>query len=151
MTRNYDSSYGLWKVTTEGDCEDATTKNLGIYEGNISDIAFYLKDKCEYSLRFSPAKITEIDSVDVTHYGSVSVSLDISSGTWDMSCEDRVNYFKALLNTENREHRITVITVEPGQYYASVKLVGYDSHEEYVRKTALEKLTDEEKEVLGLL
>ena len=148
MTKNYNSSYGLWKVTTEGDCEGKTTRNLGIYEGNISDIAFYLKDKCEYSLRFSPAKATKIDSDDVTHYGCVNISLDIDSGTWNMSPEDRVNYFKILLYTENREH---VITVEPGQYYASVKLVGYDSHEEYVRKTALEKLTDEEKEVLGLL
>lgn len=148
MTKNYDTSYGLWKVTTEGDCEGKTTRNLGIYEGNISDIAFYLKNKCEYSLRFSPAKATKVDAYDVTHYGSVSVSLDIDSGTWNMSCEDRTNYFKVLLNTENREH---VITVEPGAYYASVKLVGYDSHEEYVRKMALEKLTDEEKEVLGLL
>lgn len=148
MIKNYNSSYGLWKVTTEGDCEGKTTKNLGIYEGNISDIAFYLKDKCEYSLRFSPAKATKIDSDDVTHYGSINISLDIDSGTWNMSPEDRVNYFKVLLYTENREH---IITVEPGQYYASVKLIGYDSHEEYVRKTALEKLTDEEKEVLGLL
>lgn len=148
MTKNYNSSYGLWKVTTEGDCEGKTTRNLGIYEGNISDIAFYLKNKCEYSLRFSSAKATKIDSYDVTHYGYVNISLDIDSGTWNMSPGDRVNYFKALLNTENREHKITV---EPGNSYASVKLVGYDSHEEYVRKTALEKLTDEEKEVLGLL
>lgn len=148
MTRNYDSSYGLWKVTTEGDCEGKTTRNLGIYEGNISDIAFYLKNKCEYSLRFSQARATKIDSVDVTHYGNVNISLDIDSGTWNMSPEDRVNYFKVLLNTENRDH---MITVEPGRSFASVKLVGYDSHEEYVRKTALEKLTDEEKEVLGLL
>ena len=148
MIKNYDSSYGLWKVTTEGDCEGKTTRNLGIYEGNISDIAFYLKNKCEYSLRFSPAKATKIDSDDVTHYGCVNVSLDIDSGTWDMSPKDRVNYFEVLLYTENREH---IITVEPGPYFASVKLVGYDSHEEYVRKTALEKLTNEEKEVLGLL
>lgn len=148
MTKDYNSSYGLWKVTTEGDCEGKTTRNLGIYEGNISDIAFYLKDKCEYSLRFTPAAVITIDSCDVIHYGSVSVSLPIDSGTWDMSCEDRVNYFKVLLNTENRED---VIIVEPGQYYASVKLVGYDSREEYIRKTALEKLTDEEKEVLGLV
>ena len=148
MTNSYDSSYGLWKVTTEGDCEGKTTINLGIYEGNISDIAFYLKNKCEYSLRFTPVKVIEIDSCDVNHYGHVNVSLDIRSGTWDMSCQDRANYFKILLNTENREH---IITVEPGQYYASVKLVGYDNREEYVRKTALEKLTDEEKEVLGLL
>lgn len=148
MTKDYNSSYGIWKVTTEGDLEGKTTRNLGIYEGNISDIAFYLKDKCEYSLQFSSAKATKIDSCDVIHYGSVSISLDIDSGTWNMSPEDRVNYFKVLLNTENREH---IITVEPGQYYASVKLVGYDSHEDYVRKIALEKLTDEEKEVLGLL
>lgn len=148
MTKDYNSSYGLWKVTTEGDCEGKTIRNLGTYEGNISDIAFYLKNKCEYSLQFSPAKDIKIKPCDVTHYGYVNISLDIDSGTWNMSPEDRVNYFKVLLNTENRED---VIIVEPGQYYASVKLVGYDSHEEYIRKTALEKLTDEEKEVLGLV
>jgi hypothetical protein len=142
------SVYGTFKVTTEGDCEGKTTNNLGIYEGNISDIAFYLKNKCAYSLRFSPVKVTKIDSYDVTHYGYVNISLDIDSGTWNMSPEDRVNYFKVLLYTENRDH---IITIEPGQFYASVNLIGYDSHEEYVRKTALEKLTDEEKEVLGLL
>ena len=147
MTNSYDTSYGLWKVTTEGDCEGKTTINLGIYEGNISDIAFYLKDKCEYALQFTPVKVSKIDSYDVTHYGCVHVSLDINSGTWNMSSEDRVNYFKVLLNTENRENA----TVQPGQYFASVKLIGYDRHEEYIRKTALEKLTNEEKEVLRLL
>ena len=147
MTNSYDTSYGLWKVTTEGDCEGKTIKNLGIYEGNISDIAFYLKNKCEYSLEFTPVQVTKIDSCDVTHYGCVDVSLDINSETWKMSPEDRVNYFKVLLNTENREN----VTVQPGQYYASVRLVGYYRRDEYVRKTALEKLTNEEKEVLGLL
>lgn len=44
--------YGVWEVTTEGDCEGRTTRELGIYQGNISDIAVYLKDKVGYTLRF---------------------------------------------------------------------------------------------------
>lgn len=150
MTKNYNVSYGLWKVTTEGDCEGKTTRTLGIYEGNISDIAFYLKDKCEYSLNFSPAVVTKISSTDVLPHGKVNISLPIDSGTWNMSPEDRVNYFTVLLNTEDEKDRFSV---DIGDYFASVKLIGRlsDDSLEVKVKNALDKLTDEDKEVLGLL
>ena len=44
----YDKVYGLWNVTTEGDCEGRSVRNLGTYEGNIDEIAFALADKCFY-------------------------------------------------------------------------------------------------------
>lgn len=44
---------GIWKVTTEADCEGRTTRELGFWEGHIADIAFYLADYCSYSLYFS--------------------------------------------------------------------------------------------------
>ena len=149
MTKDYNSSYGLWKVTTEGDCEGRTTRTLGIYAGNISDIAFYLKDKCEYSLNFSPAPVIRVSSEDVLPHGKVTISLPIDSGTWNMSPEDRVNYFTVLLNTEDEKDRFSV---DVSNYYASVELTGrmFDDSLEVKVKNALDKLTDEEKTILGL-
>ena len=50
----YNNAYGLWEVTTEGDCEGKSTRKLGVYEGFIDDIAFALVGSCCYSLRFKP-------------------------------------------------------------------------------------------------
>ena len=46
------SVYGVWKVTTEADCEGRTVAQLGTYEGFVDDIAFSLADKCYYVLDF---------------------------------------------------------------------------------------------------
>jgi hypothetical protein len=42
----------IWKVTTEGDCEGRSTKELGIFKGHIVDIALSLADKSYYTLNF---------------------------------------------------------------------------------------------------
>lgn len=44
--------YGVWEVTTEGDCEGRSTKRLGRHEGNIFDIAKSLGSQSFYSLNF---------------------------------------------------------------------------------------------------
>ena len=43
---------GVWNVTTEGDCEGRTTKQLGVHVGHITDIAYYLRGESYYSLHF---------------------------------------------------------------------------------------------------
>jgi len=51
-----------WKVTTAGDVEYRTRKDLGIYEGDIIDIAFHLADKEVYELFFEriyPVEVKE--------------------------------------------------------------------------------------------
>ena len=49
-----DSPVGWWNVTTEGDVEGHTTKQLGIHYGHVAEIAFSLE--CTgYSLRFEKA------------------------------------------------------------------------------------------------
>lgn len=45
-------TYGVWAVSTEGDEEGKTFKDLGIYEGYIDEIAFALADKAMYELYF---------------------------------------------------------------------------------------------------
>lgn len=89
--KDYTNPYGTWQVTTEGDCEGRSTRNLGVYVGYLDDIAFALADKCFYSLRFT--KICTEIPVPESARENVSVSLDIKSNTWDMDGKDRVTYF----------------------------------------------------------
>ena len=53
----------LYEVTTEGDCEGRSSRSLGIWEGNISNIAFHLADKMVYSLRFEPITINKPNKI----------------------------------------------------------------------------------------
>ncbi|AFQ96441.1 hypothetical protein [Bacillus phage vB_BceM_Bc431v3] len=43
---------GTWKVTTEGDCEGRSTKQLGTYEGHILDVVRQLAGQAYYQLTF---------------------------------------------------------------------------------------------------
>lgn len=139
----YTNPYGLWEVTTEGDCEGRSRKGLGIFEGYLDDIAFYLADKAYYTLEFKKISIPRISHEDVSmEQSEVDVLLDISSGTWDMSSEKRVLEFKKLLSRRN-------VHVTKGQFYASVKLSQTPTEDER-RQKALSKLTDEERKLLGL-
>ena len=145
----YMNPYGKWRVTTEGDCEGKTTKYLGTYEGYIDEIAFSLADKCFYALEF---KKIENELPNRCPVEKVHISLDIESGTWpnDMSTEERVGFFKRMLKDRDVE-------VTGGQFYASVCLhqnneeIKKAIREKKIREVVLAKLTDEEKELLGLL
>jgi hypothetical protein len=100
---------GVWSVSTEGDCEGRTTRDLGIYYGHVAEISFYLRNKREYSLRFSPSKTNIIDAKDVKKLlsedlakpfeATTSISLDIKSGTWpsDLNPKDRPAVIQAWL------------------------------------------------------
>ena len=139
----YTNPYGLWEVTTEGDCEGRSKKGLGIFEGYLDDIAFYLANKAYYTLEFKKISIPRISHEDVSmEQSEVDVLLDSSSGTWDMSSEKRVLEFKKLLSRRN-------VHVTKSQFYASVKLSQTPTEDER-RQKALSKLTDEERKLLGL-
>lgn len=143
------STFGVWEVTTEGDCEGRTTRNLGIHEGFIDEIAFKLADQAEYKLQFKwlqPRSIAEKPAVAT----EVHISLSIDTGTWDTHGSERTEIFRSFLHGRDVE-------VQDGQFYASVKLLaGADDesralHESQVKRAvALAKLTDQDKEVLGL-
>ena len=42
----------IYFVTTEGDEEGRTTRNLGYFQGNVDDIAFQLADKCANAVNY---------------------------------------------------------------------------------------------------
>jgi hypothetical protein len=135
------SAHGVWKVTTEGDCEGRTTSHLGTHEGYIDDIAFALADKCYYSLQFERVDPKELDQKpkrDVTN-----VSLGIDSGSWDLHGDALVAYWEELLKGRD-------VTVVGHKYYAGVEIArGRDN--DIVRKRQAEKLKQEREDALRKL
>lgn len=144
----YTKAQGFWKVTTEGDCEGRSTRDLGMHFGFIDEIAFALADKCYYSLCF---KEIEPFDVSVPTATKVNVTLDIDSGTWDMSPEQRVVFMNNLLADRDT-------AVEKGDAYASVNLVMGKNElqrkaleKEMLKQQALSKLSEEERAALAEL
>ena len=140
----YQNSFGWWSVTTEGDCEGKSTKNLGTYRGHIDEIAFHLADKCYYSLCFHRMKDEEMTDF-VPKKTSVNVSLDIDSGTWELQGQNRINFFVNMLKDRPG------IFVDEGTSYSSVTLkTNKISEKDLARQKALEKLTPDERKLLGI-
>lgn len=140
MRQEY-SNYGTFKVTTEGDCEGKSVRHLGTFTGYIDEIAFALADKCYYSLRFSLVNPKDLDMTPKRD--TVNVSLDIDSGTWNMKPDVRVEYFRELLKDRD-------VGVLPGISYASCVLTTHKETIEEKREKVLNKLTSEERKLLGL-
>ena len=140
MRQEY-TNYGTFKVTTEGDCEGKSIRHLGTFTGYIDEIAFALADKCYYSLNFSLVSPEELDMTPKRD--TVNVTLNIDSGTWDMKPEERVKYFKELLKDRDVE-------VLPGTSYASCVLTTHKETIEEKKKKILNKLSLEERKLLGL-
>lgn len=142
-------AYGTWTVTTEGDCEGRSTRNLGTHTGYLDDIAFALADQAYYGLRFDAVDPARLKGRPKTGT-KVQVSLDIKTGSWDMDGKQRVKFFQGILKRRN-------VHVKEGQYYACVELIDGSSKEaqaaarkEVMKNSALSKLSAEEREALGL-
>jgi len=136
----YKTTYGLWQVTTEGDVEGRSTTQLGTHKGYIDEIALHLADKQYYSLTF---KLVEPITTFEPTRSKVNVQLAIDSGTWDSSREQ--------LAAEMREFFADrPVHIEPCNYYASFTITTEkDIRAEDIRR-AKAKLTDYEKELLGV-
>ena len=141
-------SYGLWHVTTEGDCEGRTTKDLGVHQGNFDDIAFALAGQACYGLKFE--RVNPSEYTKHPPKTEVNVSLDIETGTWNMDAGQRCAYFRDLLKGRG-------VTVKESDYYACVTLVNglTPADQKTARVAALVasarcKLSPDEAEALGL-
>lgn len=104
---------GVWHVTTEGDEEGRSTRDLGSHEGHIVDIAKKLSPDAFYSLHFSPAFAKEKAKIKAP-LDSVNVHLAIDSGTWDLQGEARLAYYRSMLSGRND------VSVTPCNYFACV-------------------------------
>lgn len=142
MNKKEYTNYGTFEVTTEGDCEGRSTRNLGIHTGYIDEIAFALADKCYYTLCF---KLVEPTSLDLTpKKDTVKISLDIDSGAWDLNVADAKDYFEHFF--VNRD-----VEVVGTHGYGSCTISTHKETIEEKKEKILQKLTDEEKQILGLI
>lgn len=133
--------YGTFDVTTEGDCEGRSTRKLGTFTGYLDELAFALADKCTYSLEFAKHVPSELDKTPKRD--SVNVRLSYDSETWDMPAAERVKYFEDLLKDRN-------VGVRPGTSYGCCLLTRHKETNEEKKAKALEKLTPDERKLLGL-
>ena len=142
MNRKEYTNYGTFNVTTEGDCEGRSIKNLGTYTGYIDEIAFALADKCCYTLCFKLVDHTSLDLIPKKD--TVKISVDIDSGAWDLNIADAKDYFKKFFAKRDVE-------VVSTHGYGSCTISTHKETIEEKKKKILQKLSDEEKQILGLI
>jgi len=140
-TKEY-TIYGTFKVTTEGDCEGRSTRELGVYTGYVDEIAFALADRCCYSLRFTPVEPDELDMTPKKD--TVKISFDINSGAWDLKPADAIRYFKEFFKDRDVE-------VTGAHGCGSCTISTHKETIEEKREKILQRLSDEEKRILGLM
>lgn len=137
MKEIYKNPYGTWHVTTEGDIEGKSIRDLGTFTGYVDEIALHLADKCLYSLTFE--KVQPISEY-IPKKREVNVQFDIESGTWENL---DINEIKDAFSDRPVE-------ITNSNYFASFKIISHRMPEN-VKQNALDKLTEEEKEALGLI
>jgi hypothetical protein len=140
------STYGTWKVTTEGDVEGRSTRQLGVFQGHIDEIAFALADKAFYALKFEKVEPLNIGKA----FTRASVEISIYSDDDGFTGSDRTRKCEDLFIDRP-------VRVEPNGQYGTVTLVaGRTAAEtsaikaEITRQTALAKLSVAERRALGL-
>lgn len=142
MDKKEYTNYGTFKVTTEGDCEGRSVRDLGVYTGYIDEIAFALADKCYYKLCFTLVEPTKLDLTPKKD--TVEISLNIDSGAWDFNGADAMEYFKDFF--ANRD-----VEVIDTHGYGSCTISTHKETIEEKKEKILQKLSEEEKKILGLL
>jgi hypothetical protein len=126
--------YGTFQVTTEADCEGRSTKNLGVYTGFIDEIALHLADKSYYSLRFR--EIEQRTSFPPT-LEDVHVSFDDS-------------FSIAIIKKLFKDRPIQVSDSNYNRSFLISRELSEIEKNKIIRQQALSKLSDKEREVLGL-
>ncbi|AEQ34284.1 hypothetical protein D307_gp180 [Bacillus phage Bastille] len=103
-------SKGIWKVTTEGDEEGRSTRDLGIHKGDIIYIAQKLAQHEFYKLTFTRVNPKEEDVV-LPQKGEVHITV-----YGDDNIEDEHDLLAALAGKALDGEKVSL-----GQYYKSVK------------------------------
>lgn len=90
---------GLWKVTTEGDVEGRSVKDLGTWPGHIADIAFALADQAGSVLQFQRVNPKELEiSKSAMPLDRVAIRLDCGTGAWDLKQSVRVTAYQKIIS-----------------------------------------------------
>lgn len=146
-------AFGIWHVTTEGDCEGRTTTDLGVHEGYLDQVAFDLAGEAMYTLEFNPPGPKDFMSKIPSLVSQVRVSLGHRFKLYSMAALGRTAFFAELLKDRP-------VQVQQSSYYNAVELHRTISPEtrararelelRFKREAALAKLTPEERAILGV-
>ncbi len=124
----------VWKVTTEGDCEGRTMKDLGMFRGNVIEIAKHLSGHAFYALHFSEVKTSE---TDIRANPKDSVSLTINN----------MNHMALIATLKSEGYE-----VGKSNFYNAISVALSEEERSKIKKEiALSKLTDEDRKILGLI
>lgn len=138
----YNKAYGFWHVTTEGDCEGRSTTDLGVFEGNIDTIALALADRCYYyTLYFTAVDPTDYD--ETPKKDEINISISGASGLYDMTKEERLDAMRNMLKDRP-------VFVRDGNRADTFIISTKQESLEERRQKVLDKLTAEERELLGV-
>lgn len=138
----YNKAYGFWHVTTEGDCEGRSTTDLGVFEGNIDTIALALADRCYYyTLYFTAVDPTDYD--ETPKKDEINISISGASGLYDMTKEERLDAMRNMLKDRP-------VFVRDGNRADTFIISTKQESREKRRQKVLDKLTAEERELLGV-
>lgn len=125
----------IWRVTTEGDIEGRTIVDFGYFRGNIIDIAKKLAGAASWKLSFQEFSVGD----KYPNTSRVPLEFHISVNGMNKA---------SLLSTLKQEG---YIEASQSNLYESVKItIDKDEVNKLKREMALSKLSDEEKELLGL-
>lgn len=130
--------YGLWQVSTEGDCEGRSSRNLGVWEGFIDDIALHLADRVMYNLWITPVDINKVTEKPMARRVDVYIN-----SIAHIDAKERLD-----IATRAFAHRN--VRISESNYYGAFVINNNTSEEEILRASALSKLTAAERKVLGL-
>lgn len=139
---NIPSRYGYWQVSTEGDEEGKSIRNLGVFHGNIDEIAFALADRVMWSLDFKQINPDDIPAPK-NYKTRINICLDLKDVPYS-DYEKRIKIMQQMLSGTN-------ISVEKGNAFGNVAIIrpeDPDRIKEHKIEKVLNKLTDEEKELL---
>lgn len=142
---DYENLYGFWHVTTSGDCEGRTTRDLGVHEGWVDDIAFAFAHKAMYDLTFE--RVNPVDwsmNNENPKADEVHVRFNIDSGTWDLKGDDLVDWAANVF----KDRPCHVLR---SNYFSAFALSKTGKTVKEEKEVALSKLTHREKKILNLI
>lgn len=137
------SEIELWHVTEYADCEGRSTRTIGYYKGSVEEIALMLSHKGDkyYALMFTP--VSFIDAKDMTPkpHRNTHMLVNLRASYYS---DDSV-YVKPTFKGTVFKNQVDGLRDD------SVLLVlDTLAHTKQLREEALSKLTQSERELLGL-
>jgi len=137
------SVYGTWKVTTEGDCKGRRTRQLGTFTGHVDEIALHLANKCYYTLDFTEINPHPAGLIPT----GVSTRVRINSGEVGRTFNNDARAMTDLFYDRP-------VKISDCNYYKSFIITNASFalaiERNKAKATALSKLTEAEKEALGV-